>query len=153
MCVAAINPLMNRFIKVPTESDATEVERSFGFCLQDLIVLGIEDFLNIVQGAENAVVLEGLGKGENRMEEALEDMKVKSQLVMSGRDLFTSRKILIQVVMDENDPLVINEMEAVKALADEFGSDVEVTWGISRQILEEPYTAAIRLFASNIELI
>ena len=74
-----------------------------------------------------AIMSRGLGKGESRINEAIKDA-LHSPL-LNNNDVFSAKKILVNISYGENSPLMMEEMNAFHEFMSKFGSEIEVIWG------------------------
>ena len=72
----------------------------------------------------------GLGKGERRLAEAIENA-LHSPL-LNDNDIYNSKKILFNIYGSTKHPLMVEEMEEISRFTDKFVSkDIEVIWGLA----------------------
>lgn len=74
-----------------------------------------------------AIMSRGMGRGKNRVDEAIEDA-INSPL-LNNNDVFSSKKILINLSFGEENPLMMEEMNALHDFMGKFGREIEVIWG------------------------
>ncbi len=74
-----------------------------------------------------AIMSRGIGSGEDRVNEALKDA-LHSPL-LNNNDVFSSKKILINISFGEEYPLLMEEMNAVNDFMAKFSREIEVIWG------------------------
>ena len=74
-----------------------------------------------------AIMSSGVGKGDNRIEDAIQDA-LHSPL-LNNNDVLSSKKILINISFGEEDPLMMEEMNALHDFMSRFDAGIEVIWG------------------------
>lgn len=74
-----------------------------------------------------AIMSSGIGKGDDRISEAIKDA-LHSPL-LNNNDIFSSKKILINLCFGEENPLMMEEMNALHDFMSKFSSEIEVIWG------------------------
>ncbi|MDR1742598.1 MAG: cell division protein FtsZ [Dysgonamonadaceae bacterium] len=74
-----------------------------------------------------AIMSRGVGRGKDRVNEAIKDA-LHSPL-LNNNDVFSAKKILINISFGEEHPLMMDEMNAMHEFMSKFGRDIEVIWG------------------------
>ena len=74
-----------------------------------------------------AIMSRGLGSGEHRINEAIKDA-LHSPL-LNNNDVFSAKKILVNISYGEDSPLMMEEMNAFHEFMSKFGNEIEVIWG------------------------
>ena len=74
-----------------------------------------------------AIMSRGMGHGKNRVDEAINDA-INSPL-LNNNDVFSAKKILINICFGEENPLMMEEMNALHDFMAKFRSGIEVIWG------------------------
>ncbi len=74
-----------------------------------------------------AIMSRGVGKGKDRVNEAIEDA-INSPL-LNNNDVFNAKKILINISCSEDEPLMMEEMNALHDFMGKFSREIEVIWG------------------------
>ena len=74
-----------------------------------------------------AIMSRGVGAGKDRVNEAIENA-IKSPL-LNNNDVFNAKKILINLSFDEENPLMMEEMNALHNFMAKFSHEIEVIWG------------------------
>ncbi|WP_294080235.1 cell division protein FtsZ [Proteiniphilum sp. UBA5384] len=74
-----------------------------------------------------AIMSSGLGKGEDRINEAIKNA-LHSPL-LNNNDVFSAKKILINLSFGEEFPLMMEEMNALHDFMSKFSREIEVIWG------------------------
>lgn len=97
-----------------------------------LINLDFRDVKKILSNGGVAIMSTGLGKGENRINQAFESA-LNSPLLYNN-DIYKSKKILFNIYQSENaeQQLLLDEMNEINYFMDKFKEkDIEVIWGIA----------------------
>ena len=74
-----------------------------------------------------AIMSRGLGNGKDRISNAIED--ALNSPLLNNNDVFSAKKILVNISYSETAPLMMEEMNAFHDFMSKFGSDIEVIWG------------------------
>ena len=74
-----------------------------------------------------AIMSRGVGSGKNRVNDAIEDA-INSPL-LNNNDVFSAKKILINISFGEENPLMMEEMNALHDFMAKFSREIEVIWG------------------------
>lgn len=84
-----------------------------------------------------AIMSSGLGKGEDRINDAIRNA-LHSPL-LNNNDVFSAKKILINLSFGEAHPLMMEEMNALHDFMSKFSREIEVIWGaaVERELDEE----------------
>ncbi|NDV79236.1 cell division protein FtsZ [Dysgonomonas sp. 511] len=91
------------------------------------INLDFADVKTILQDGGVAIMSSGYGEGDNRVEDAI--VNALHSPLLNNNDVFDAKKILFNIYASDNNPLIVEEMEAVANFMKRFGSEVEVIWG------------------------
>ena len=84
-----------------------------------------------------AIMSSGLGKGADRINDAIRNA-LHSPL-LNNNDVFSAKKILINLSFGETHPLMMEEMNALHDFMSKFSREIEVIWGaaVEQQLDEE----------------
>ncbi|HHT29965.1 MULTISPECIES: cell division protein FtsZ [Petrimonas] len=74
-----------------------------------------------------AIMSRGIGSGKDRVNRAIEDA-INSPL-LNNNDVFSAKKILINLSFGEENPLMMEEMNALHDFMSKFSHEIEVIWG------------------------
>lgn len=74
-----------------------------------------------------AIMSRGVGSGEDRINSAIKDA-LHSPL-LNNNDVFSAKKILVNISYSEAAPLMMEEMNAFHEFMSKFGTEIEVIWG------------------------
>ena len=96
-----------------------------------------------------AIMSRGMGKGEDRINEAIKDA-LHSPL-LNNNDVFSAKKILVNISYGESSPLMMEEMNAFHEFMSKFGTEIEVIWGAAvEEELEEEVKVTLLATGFNI---
>lgn len=95
------------------------------------INLDFADVKTILKDGGVAIMSSGMGKGENRVEDAIRNA-LHSPL-LNNNDVSDAKKILFNIYAGEESPLIVEEMEAVSEFMKRFGPEIEVIWGTATE--------------------
>ena len=97
---------------------------------EGLINLDFRDVSKVLRDGGVAIMSYGLGKGERRLVEAIENA-LHSPL-LNDNDIYNSKKILFNIYGSTKHPLMVEEMEEISRFTERFVSkDIEVIWGLA----------------------
>ena len=91
------------------------------------INLDFADVKTILKDGGVAIMSSGRGEGENRVEDAI--VNALHSPLLNNNDVFDAKKILFNIYSSEEEPLIVEEMEAVANFMKRFGPEIEVIWG------------------------
>ncbi len=101
--------------------------------MHGIINLDFNDVKTVLKDGGVALMSTGYGEGEDRMKKAI-DNALHSPL-LNDNDVYHSKKILLSVSAssgkDGNNPLMMEEMNAITEFMDGFDDDIETKWGLS----------------------
>ena len=97
---------------------------------EGIINLDFRDVSKVLRDGGVAIMSYGLGKGERRLVEAIENA-LHSPL-LNDNDIYNSKKILFNIYCSTKHPLMVEEMEEISRFTEKFVSkDIEVIWGLA----------------------
>lgn len=97
---------------------------------EGIINLDFRDVSKVLRDGGVAIMSYGIGKGERRLAEAIENA-LHSPL-LNDNDIYNSKKILFNIYGSTKHPLMVEEMEEISRFTDKFVSkDIEVIWGLA----------------------
>jgi cell division protein FtsZ len=84
-----------------------------------------------------AIMSSGLGGGDSRINDAIKNA-LHSPL-LNNNDVFSAKKILINLSFGEEHPLMMEEMNALHDFMSRFSREIEVIWGaaVEKELTEE----------------
>jgi len=140
--------MKNRFWIKPTEDDIKEIGAIFN--LQDAVIaLDALDVREVMDGADNTILLCGKATGNNRCADAIEDAVLHTCGVAREFDLFRANKILLYIISPKNSPMLMSEMESVNTFIQMFPPDTQCRWGLGEK--ENINETKIVIVASNLK--
>jgi len=95
------------------------------------INLDFADVKTILKDGGVAIMSSGEGEGEYRVDDAIKNA-LHSPL-LNNNDVFDAKKILFNIYSGEENPLIVEEMEAVADFMKRFGPEIEVIWGTATE--------------------
>ena len=97
--------------------------------MEGIINLDFRDVSKILKDGGVAIMSYGIGSGEKRLENAIENA-LHSPL-LNDNDIYNSKKILFNIYQSVEKPLIVEELEELDKFMDKFEtSDIEVIWGL-----------------------
>ena len=97
---------------------------------EGIINLDFRDVSKVLRDGGVAIMSYGIGKGERRLVEAIENA-LHSPL-LNDNDIYNSKKILFNIYGSTKHPLMVEEMEEISRFTEKFVSkDIEVIWGLA----------------------
>lgn len=98
--------------------------------MEGIINLDFRDVSKILKNGGVAIMSYGIGSGEKRLENAIENA-LHSPL-LNDNDIYNSKKILFNIYQSVEKPLIVEELEELDKFMDKFEtSDIEVIWGLA----------------------
>ena len=98
--------------------------------IEGTINLDFRDVSKVLRDGGVAIMSYGLGSGEKRLADAIENA-LHSPL-LNDNDIYNSKKILFNIYDSPKHPLKVEEMEEISRFTDKFLSkDIEVIWGMA----------------------
>ena len=95
------------------------------------INLDFADVKTILKDGGVAIMSSGYGESEARVEDAIRN-SLHSPL-LNNNDVFAAKKILFNIYSGAENPLIVEEMEAVANFMKHFGPEIEVIWGTATE--------------------
>ena len=141
--------MKNQFLEKPTEDDIMEIGKQF--LLRDAVIaIDSSDIRDILEGAENAIVLTGKASGSNRCADAIEDAVLHTCSVANGYDFFSANKGLLYIYSPKESPMLMSENEAINTFVGMFHHNIMLKWGLSEK--ENIHDMVITIIASNLKM-
>ena len=85
------------------------------------------DVKTILKNGGVAVMSSGLGRGDNRVSQAIND--ALDSPLLNNNDVFKAKKILLNISFGSLQPMKIHELTEIHDFMAKFSSDIEVIWG------------------------
>ena len=140
--------MKNLFFENPNDEDIKEIGDIF--YLRDAIIpIDSSDINEVLEGADNTIVLYGKATGRNRCADAIEDAVLHTCFVAKGYDLFSASNVVIYFSSPKQEPMLMSENEAINTFVQSFTPVTQLRWG-----LEESYGTAemkVIIIASNLK--
>ncbi len=95
------------------------------------INLDFADVRTILKDGGVAIMSSGFGEGPNRVQDAFTNA-LHSPL-LNNNNVFEAKKILFNIYSAAENPLIVEEMEAVSDFMKRFSPEVEVIWGTATE--------------------
>ncbi|MDH6355723.1 cell division protein FtsZ [Dysgonomonas sp. PH5-45] len=95
------------------------------------INLDFADVQTILKDGGVAIMSSGYGEGESRVDEAIKNA-LHSPL-LNNNNVFEAKKILFNIYSGTDNPLIVEEMDAVSDFMKRFGPEIEVIWGTATE--------------------
>ena len=97
---------------------------------EGIINLDFRDVNKILKDGGVAIMADGIGSGEKRLEAAISD--ALNSPLLNDNDIYNSRKILFNIYQSPKKPLIVEEFEELNKFMERFeSSDIEVIWGVA----------------------
>ena len=145
---ANVANMKNLFFENPNDEDIKEIGEIF-YLLDAIIPIDTSDIKEVLEGADNAIVLHGKATGRNRCADAIEDAVLHTCFVAKGYDLFSASNVVIYFSSPKQEPMLMSENEAINTFVQLFTPETQLRWG-----LEESYGTAemkVIIIASNLK--
>ena len=91
------------------------------------INLDFADVKTILKDGGVAIMSSGLGQGDNRVSQAIEN--TLNSPLLNNNDVFKAKKILLNIAFGSLQPMMIEELNEIHNFMAKFSSDIEVIWG------------------------
>ena len=145
---ANVANMKNLFFENPNDEDIKEIGEIF-YLLDAIIPIDTSDIKEVLEGADNAIVLHGKATGRNRCADAIEDAVLHTCFVAKGYDFFSASNVVIYFSSPKQEPMLMSENEAINTFVQLFTPVTQLRWG-----LEESYGTAemkVIIIASNLK--
>lgn len=140
--------MRNRFFEHPNEDNIRETGENF--CLHDAVIaIDHSDVKELLDNAENAIVLSGKATGSNRCGDAIEDAVLHTCSIASDYDLFSANKVIIFIICPKDNPMMMRECEAVNTFIQMFHQDVSCKWGVAEK--DNLHEMRVMIVAANLQ--
>ncbi|MDR1344487.1 MAG: cell division protein FtsZ, partial [Tannerellaceae bacterium] len=94
-----------------------------------VINLDFADVNTTMKDGGGALISNGYGEGDRRVEAAIDD--ALNSPLLNNKSIFTARKILFNIYFNEASELLMEEMDYVHNFMSKFNKGIEVIWGTS----------------------
>ena len=114
------------------------------------INLDFADVKTILKDGGVAIMSSGLGKGDNRISQAIEN--ALNSPLLNNNDVFKAKKILLNISFGNLQPMRMEEFTEIHDFMAKFNSGIEVIWGTALdETLEDEIKVAILASGYGIE--
>jgi len=114
------------------------------------INLDFADVKTILKDGGVAVMSSGIGKGDNRVSQAIEN--ALNSPLLNNNDVFKAKKILLNIAFGSHQPMIMEEFNEIHDFMAKFSSDIEVIWGTALdENMEDEIKVAILASGFGIE--
>ncbi|MCL1933643.1 MAG: cell division protein FtsZ [Candidatus Azobacteroides sp.] len=114
------------------------------------INLDFADVKTILKDGGVAIMSSGLGRGDNRVSQAIEN--ALNSPLLNNNDVFKAKKILLNIAFGSLQPIMMEEFNEIHDFMAKFSSDIEVIWGTALdESLEDRIKIAILASGFGIE--
>lgn len=98
--------------------------------VEGIMNLDFRDVSKILKDGGVAIMSNGVGSGEKRLDAAIRD--ALNSPLLNDNDIYNSRKILFNIYQSAKKPLIVEEFEELNRFMEQFESnDIEVIWGVA----------------------
>lgn len=95
------------------------------------INLDFRDVKKVLKNGGVAIMSYGIESGEGRLARAFD--KAMNSPLLNNNDIYKSKKILFNIYYNPNEPMLVEEINAVNEFMEKFKDDnIEVIWGLSK---------------------
>ena len=145
---ANVANMKNLFFENPNDEDIKEIGDIF--YLRDAIIpIDTSDIKEVLEGADNAIVLHGKATGRNRCADAIEDAVLHICFVAKGYDLFSASSVVIYITSTKQEPMLMSEIEAINTFVQMFSPITQWRWGLKES--KEITDMKVTIIASNLK--
>lgn len=92
------------------------------------INVDFQDVKTTLKAAGTAIIATAEAKGEHRVTDAINDA-IHSPL-LKAHDIYSARRILFKFVCSREHPVMVREMDEIRAFTSQLPSNIQVKWGI-----------------------
>ena len=145
---ANVANMKNLFFENPNDEDIKEIGEKF--YLRDAIIpIDTSDIKEVLEGADNAIVLHGKATGRNRCADAIEDAVLHTCFVAKGYDFFSASNVVIYFSSPKQEPMLMSENEAINTFVQLFSPATQWRWGVEES--EGTIDMKVTIIASNLK--
>ena len=95
------------------------------------INLDFRDVKKVLKNGGVAIMSYGIESGDDRLAKAFD--KAMNSPLLNNNDIYKSKKILFNIYYSPNEPMLVEEINAVNDFMEKFKDDnIEVIWGLSK---------------------
>ena len=107
---ANVANMKNLFFENPNDEDIKEIGEIF-YLLDAIIPIDTSDIKEVLEGADNAIVLHGKATGRNRCADAIEDAVLQTCAIAKDYDLFSASSVVIFIRSPKQEPMLMMRMK------------------------------------------
>ena len=97
------------------------------------INLDFRDVKKVLKNGGVAIMSYGIESGENRLAKAFQN--AMHSPLLNNNDIYKSKKILFNIYYNPNEPMLVEEINAVNRFMEQFQyENIEVIWGLSKDL-------------------
>ena len=145
---ANVANMKNLFFENPNDEDIKEIGDIF--YLRDAIIpIDTSDIKEVLEGADNAIVLHGKATGRNRCADAIEDAVLHTCAIAKDYDLFSASSVVIFIRSPKQEPMLMSENEAINTFVQLFSPATQWRWGVEES--EGTIDMKVTIIASNLK--
>ena len=145
---ANVANMKNLFFENPNDADIKEIGEIF--YLHDAIIpIDSSDIKEVLEGADNAIVLHGKATGHNRCADAIEDAVLHTCAIAKDYDLFSASSVVIYIRSPKQEPMLMSENEAINTFVQMFAPATQWRWGLEES--NETAEMRVTIIATNIK--
>lgn len=140
--------MKNLFFENPNDADIKEIGNKF-YLRDAIIAIDTSDIKEILEGAENAIVLHGKATGHNRCADAIEDAVLHTCTAANDYNLFSASDVVIYICSPKVEPMLMSENEAINTFIQMFSPVIRLRWGLEES--DETTEMRVTIIASNLK--
>ena len=145
---ANVANMKNLFFENPNDANIKEIGEIF--YLHDAIIpIDSSDIKEVLEGADNAIVLHGKATEHNRCADAIEDAVLHTCAIAKDYDLFSASSVVIYIRSPKQEPMLMSENEAINTFVQMFTPATQWRWGLEES--NETAEMRVTIIASNIK--
>ena len=145
---ANVANMKNLFFENPNDEDIKEIGEIF-YLLDAIIPIDTSDIKEVLEGADNAIVLHGKATGRNRCADAIEDAVLHTCAIAKGYDLFSASSVVIYITSPKQEPMLMSENEAINTFVQLFSPATQWRWGLEDS--DDTIDMKVTIIASNLK--
>ena len=112
------------------------------------INLDFRDVKKVLKNGGVAIMSYGIESGEGRLAKAFQ--KAMHSPLLNNNDIYKSKKILFNIYYNPNEPMLVEEINAVNKFMEQFKyENIEVIWGLSKDLALEKGQVKVTVLATG----
>ena len=140
--------MKNLFFENPNDEDIKKIGEIF-YLLDAIIPIDTSDIKEVLEGADNAIVLHGKATGRNRCADAIEDAVLHTCAIAKDYDLFSASSVVIYITSPKQEPMLMSENEAINTFVQLFSPATQWRWGLEDS--DDTIDMKVTIIASNLK--